>query len=108
MNKVLHKMPDLVAEELAAANEVFPPFRSLHEGWAVLKEEVEEVDENLDKVRFYLGRIWADIRSGHNYIVKDDAADIRNYAEWAAAEAIQVAAMAQKILDYLEAEGVKP
>lgn len=37
------KLLSLVREELYSANEKFGPFNSAHEGWAVLKEEVDEL-----------------------------------------------------------------
>lgn len=37
------KLLGLVREELNSANEKFGPFNSAHEGWAVLKEEVDEL-----------------------------------------------------------------
>ena len=50
MNAVENQVRELVKVELAAANEKFPPFHSAHEGWAVLKEEVEELEKMGAKV----------------------------------------------------------
>jgi hypothetical protein len=37
----------LVADELAVALERFPSFNSAHEGWAVIVEEVSELQEHV-------------------------------------------------------------
>ena len=42
MEKIKEALEPIVVEELARANEKFPQFASGHEGYAVIKEEVEE------------------------------------------------------------------
>lgn len=42
---------DLVQEELADAMEKFPPMNSMHEGWAVVWEELDEAWEEVRKCR---------------------------------------------------------
>lgn len=37
------KLLGLIRAELNSANDKFDPFNSAHEGWAVLKEEVDEL-----------------------------------------------------------------
>ena len=54
MNAVLANVRQLVDVELAAANERFPQFHSQHEGWAVLKEEAEEAEEEVSKMKLLL------------------------------------------------------
>ena len=101
MNAVLEKLPALMAEELKAANKENPPFHSMHEGWAVLKEEVEETSEACKRMAGTLEYIWGDIRKNN----PPEALITTNLRDWAyqtAAEAIQVAAMAQKLLNGIE------
>lgn len=40
-----------VANEVARAMSKFPPFNSSHEGWAVIKEEVDELWEEVRENR---------------------------------------------------------
>lgn len=68
----IRKALGLVEAELIRVNEMFAPFHSRHEGWAVLKEEVDE--------------LWDAIKDKHS--TPDDC---RN-------EAKQVAAMAVRIM----------
>lgn len=66
--------------ELASATERFPPFHSAHEGFAVLKEEVDE--------------LWDEIK--------------RNDPGRARAEALQVAAMALRLIHDIAPERSGP
>ena len=47
----------LVQHELEKANAKFPQFASDMDGWAVLKEEIEEAKEELDKVIAFAQRM---------------------------------------------------
>lgn len=96
MNAVKDKLIALVGEELEAANAIYPPFRSMHEGYAVMLEEVEEADEALVLVRDYLTSLWRSIRRDDTARTKMVALFLKDKAVHAAAEAIQVAAMARK------------
>lgn len=69
---------DDVCEEVGRAN-VWPPFNSAHEGFAILKEEVDE--------------LWAHVTTNQK---RRDLVAMR-------AEAIQVAAMALKFVQMLDA-----
>ncbi|MDR3586871.1 MAG: hypothetical protein P4L59_16390 [Desulfosporosinus sp.] len=62
----------LVVEELDRANKMYGPFTSPHEGWAVLKEEMDE--------------LWDEIKNK-----KPDKDRMRE-------EAVQVGAMAMKFI----------
>lgn len=102
MNIVKDKLPALVDEEYAAAMKLYQHFSSAHEGYAVLLEEVEEAAEELADLTNAVRQVWAGVR-------RDDATSIRVWAAEAyrkaidlAAESIQAAAMAQKLLDSLK------
>lgn len=96
MNATIEKLPDLVTEELEAANMQHTVFHSPHEGYAVLLEEVEEMMDELVHLKVEMSHLWDAIKlddepNGRNY-----ARFIENKAVRIAAEAIQVAAMARK------------
>lgn len=63
-----------VITELDQAQEAFPPFNSAHEGWAVLKEEFDE--------------LWGEVKINQK---RRDLAKMRH-------EAVQVAAMAMRFI----------
>lgn len=103
MNKVKDKLPALVEEELAAAMEAHGNFASVHEGYAVLLEEVEEAEKEMRDVRQHLDRLWNQVKVDNEGFVMHAAIYVKAKAINLAAEAIQVAAMAQKLLASLEA-----
>jgi len=98
MNKVKDKLPALVEEELAAAMEEHPLFASAHEGYAVLLEEVEEAEKELREVQEHLDRLWKHVKCDNEGHMLHAACYVYNSAINLAAEAVQVAAMAKKVL----------
>ena len=80
---------DKIANEFSKAKK-FPPFVSLHEGYAVLKEEIEE--------------FW-DIVKSYKYNETDDSQI--EYLKHAEKELIQIAAMAVKNLQLVESMKAK-
>ena len=96
MNAVKDKLIALVGEELEAANAIYPPFHSMHEGYAVILEEVEEAKEELETLERRLERIWLYSKRNRFDLAKDTIFCIEGDAIQLAAEAIQVAAMARK------------
>lgn len=89
------KLHELVGIELAEANKAYGLFHSLHEGYAVLREEVEEASEALKLVRGSLDEIWLGCRNNNPRWVT--APDIEREALLLASEALQTAAMARKL-----------
>lgn len=88
---------ELVQQELKEANEKHPLFHSAHEAYAVIKEEVEEAESELELLQEQIGYMWMLIKNDNNMPLLLQKAKI--YAENLAAEAIQVTAMCQKALD---------
>lgn len=97
MNIPSKKVSQLVEEELAAANELYPPFASPHEGWAVILQEIMEMRDEMDKVSKHHDEMFRRIM--HNASTLEEINELRYRALCAACEAIQIAAMAQKFRD---------
>lgn len=97
MNKIISKLPALVNEELAAANAVNGLFHSLHEGYAVLLEEVEEAAQEMEAVQRLTQAAWEGVKLDSAANVYYHAKDAEKRAVYLAAEAIQAAAMARKL-----------
>lgn len=94
MEKLKNEIKNLVADEIERALEVHGRHHSRHEAYAVIKEEVEEADDALVSVKQMLAHTWEFIKGDD-----DPSKAMKRIGEWAehlAAEAIQVAAMAQK------------
>lgn len=100
MDAVRKDVELLVKKELGSANKMFPLFHSVHEGYAVIREEVEEAQEFFADTKSCLGGIWAGVRSEYVKESYEKAVlDLKDSAIGLAIEAIQVAAMAQKFID---------
>lgn len=98
MKELREKVYTLVDWELDKANENWPLFNSDHEGISVIEEEVVEAfveaisaKENFESLK---NKVFNDDKEATPFICKD----IKNAASLAAAEFIQVAAMAQKFI----------
>ena len=95
-NKIIHT---LIEEELAEANKKHPLFTDPHHAYGVIKEEVEELHEELVACEGLLSDMWGCVRAdcGADWVLRQ----LKGHAIYAAQEAIQVAAMAQKAMDSL-------
>ena len=92
----------LAWEELQRASKIHPPFVDMHQGYAVIKEEIEECEEALAKVKTHLDHLWGCARADDLDVFKIGAKVIKTYAMELALEAIQVAAVAEKFMDILD------
>lgn len=92
----------LAGIELVYANQKFPIFASPHEGYAVLKEEVEETLDEAKMIQRIMDDLWDSIKG--NDCTKLYIGNIQGCALRCAAEAIQVAAMCKKYRDSLGGE----
>ena len=108
MKHILIEIDRLAGEELKRANKVYPLFASDHEGWAVFFEECIEAGQELTKVITGIGegeinKMLACIMVNHAEGAREKAIKIRRYAQYAAAELIQVIAMCDKFVRSQEA-----
>lgn len=91
--------------ELRRINTPELAFHSGHEAWAVLLEEVEEADAELAVIKQVTDElkemVFCDDANVHLF---DALAELYNRAINAAAEAVQVAAVASKFANYLAAD----
>ena len=88
---------ELAAEELVDANTKHDPkFNSPHEAYAVLKEEVEEMEVEVDLCKDRLHMLWDCVKNDDDQNAEHNLNYIRAYATKAAQEAIQVVAMCDK------------
>lgn len=89
------RIEELVVQELDEANKKYPLFHSPHEAYAVLAEEVDEMYQEAEWTRAYLGHMWECVKADDDieYITND----IRRKAVCVAQESIQIIAMCDKI-----------
>lgn len=104
MNAVKEDVIQLVDKELKSANEKFPLFHSAHEGYAVIKEELEESEEQVEWCKEKFGCLWEGVKDDFATYTKQEAKYLKEFAIDAVCELIQVAAMAQKFIDSMEGD----
>lgn len=93
----------LIENELDFATEEHgATFASMHEGAAVLCEEVDEVALEYRNMAKNYDMLWASVKEDDKKTARKCADDIASFAERLACEAIQVAAMALKFTDTVE------
>lgn len=99
MNAIKHDMEALVGKELASANEQFPLFNSVHETYAIIKEELEETQDALAQAEKGLDKFWVGTKENLSQEwLSSSISDLRKNALQAAIEAVQVAAMCDKYI----------
>jgi hypothetical protein len=74
-------------------------FNSAHEGYAVIREEVEEAEEEAKQLKMQLGIMWHYTRTNEQKNCDRITRAMYDTALKAAYEAIQIAAMAKKYLE---------
>ena len=103
MNELLSDIDRAVASELARANAKYgDKHHSPHESYAVILEEVEEADDEIDAFKTSLQSYWNSIK--RNMGGKCFLEIMHEQAKNAAAEWVQVAAMCRKALDSIDRE----
>ena len=102
MKELKEAVSKLATEELERSMVKFPLFNSPHEGYAVILEEVEEAEDEIGFIRRYNELAWGEIK--HNDYATRHIVRIKEYAINLAAEAIQVAAMAEKYIESFKAK----
>lgn len=101
MKELLKSVEALTVEELARSYEKFPKFNSPHEGYAVIKEEIEEHSDDESEMGYICDKLWESVKHNNLNMQKIHIQVLKDCAIHAAAEAIQVAAMTQKYIDSL-------
>jgi hypothetical protein len=94
MNAIEKDINELVFKELNSANERFPLFTSEHQGYAVIKEEIEEVMDGMNLLLEIFSNAWSGIKK--NEPVFEQVRAVKEAAKNVAIEAVQVAAMCEK------------
>lgn len=93
---LLDAVQALAGEELARARDRFEALNSPHEGYAVVLEEVQELQEALTALGLGLDWLWHDVRANSSAGIAANADSMISAAARAAAEAVQVLAVARR------------
>lgn len=99
MDAIKNDVLRLTEKELAAANEKFPLFNGKHEAYAVILEESEEAQEEMQNLECLVSDYWKGTKENHaQEDTRKELEAIYNTAVNLAVEAIQTAAMARKAI----------
>lgn len=90
----------LFDKELAKANEHNPQFHSAHEGYAVLLEEVEEVNDVWYRLLGFVDDIWT-FNAKKNEKTSEYVEAAKKFTIELVKETIQLGAMCEKLLYFL-------
>lgn len=96
IDELMKKIEALTTEECNKGLKEHGTFNSPHEGYAIIKEEVEEAQEDLVEAIDNLNHAWNAIRNDNNFTAGESIYQLKTKALMAASELVQVAAMAQK------------
>ena len=99
MKELLESVGQLTSEELKRSYINFPAFRSGHEAYGVIREEIEEHRDDTRDMKAYFKIFWNHIKHDDVDRAREWATELRDKSIHAAAEATQVSAMCQKFLD---------
>lgn len=106
MEKLRREICETTGKEyVRACNEWGDVFASLHEGYGVIAEEVQEACDEQERIMTSLGDLLYKIREGSPDDVENVCHRIERYARLMACESVQVAAMARKMVHTLHKDG---
>ena len=94
--KILGDLMPIVDEEVARSIENYGNLKSEHEAYAVMLEEFEEADCEFNCLEQALNNFWISVKTDTNFF--EELPTITEKSLKAAAELIQVAAMAEKFM----------
>jgi hypothetical protein len=103
MSELMKIVTEATDKERSEAYAAHGDLHSHNEGYGVLAEEIDEVQEEIRNMMHYFDRLMRVIRNNLREL-GSDLGQIRRNAQLAACECIQVAAVAQRFLDLIEKE----
>lgn len=86
-------------EKERAGKEYGKFFHTAHEGYAIMKEEVEEANHDMSGCERLINDLWECVKKNNNGTAVMAAREIYRRASFLAMESVQVAAMAEKFIE---------
>lgn len=104
MKELLTSIVRRAEAALEKTDAAYPEFSSPHEAYAVIKERIEKTRNELDTAKVFLWEYWNDIKNNNLNENSVWLTSLYNHAFCCAAEALALAATAQKAIDGMEKE----
>lgn len=98
MTVIKNEVRQAVQKEQAEAERVHGLHHSYAEKYAVMLEELEEAEEELQECRRFLAMMWKGVRADRDDWTAGHASRVADAAERAACECVQLAAVAHKVV----------
>lgn len=102
--EIVDLIKELIENEYYSACAIYPDFRSAHEGYAVLKEELEETEDEMNILKENMDELWEQIKGNHTCLYSSTLKDLEDHSLSMIKEAVQVAAMVYKYHDLIRKE----
>lgn len=103
MTKLLNEVSNIVEKEYDRASAQHgSTFNSIHEGYAVIKEEFDECHDELTLSEFFIDLYWKAVKNNNTEAQHDNLVRLYNKSMLAACEAIQTAAMIKKAMETMK------
>lgn len=99
MNEIIES---LIQTELQKAESKFKPINSSHEGYSIIKEEVEELEYELTQIKSCNDYLWQSIKVNNTEEQREFVDYIYKHSINTIKEAIQVATMAKRYIKDLK------
>lgn len=85
-----------INSELEHARSKFPDMNSGHEGYAIILEEAEELQQEVDRFKTFNQGLWTSIKENNIYNQKENINSMMDTIKKVIKEAIQVGAMCKR------------
>lgn len=86
-----------VDSELSNIRKVYgEKYHSAHEGYAVLLEEVEEAEAELERIKDELSELWINVKNDDSAAIPDNLRRISTHAYFMLQECTQITAVSNK------------
>ena len=96
MKKLIKSAEKLIDDEYENATKGHGTHHSYHEAYAVLKEEIEEAETEIVRIKNLEHLLWRSVKNDDPESIKEMAIAIERNAALLIAETVQVGAMARK------------
>lgn len=90
---------ELISRERLRIIETYGPYNSAHEGYSILAEEINEIEDEMNILKVAQDLMWTEVKNDNLFGAKKSAERIKKRAIRIIAEAIQVAAVCDKFQD---------
>lgn len=97
--ELVERVEKLANDELERANKEYPLFNSLHEGYAVLMEEIDEAIKKNQLAMASKEKMWLAIKEDLKSDAIKYAYEAQKYLAESTAEMVQCIAMCRKIIE---------